>query len=295
MVVVHFCALSKPGLAEPASVKKIGTGIYVWQGDREKREPANCMWVIFKDYVVVIDANFPWGAKEILPQIRATTDKPIRFVLNTHYHGDHAYGNFVFVDQGAMIVSSEATDGEARTRGADGWVRWAEPGHTLKGAREEFPTLTFSDRFVLDDGTQRLEMIKLGPAHSKGDSIVYLPKQKIVATGDLCVTWPHGNNVGDASGSYKGWLRALDSMISLEVQTVVPGHGEIAGPKALVEQRTYLQGMVTQVRSGRQTGKTADEVFSRIDFHSYGFIASDAAANSTSIQAMYRRFDGGGD
>jgi len=49
------------------------------------------MWVIFNDYVLVVDANFPWGAREILPKIRATTNKPIRFVLNTHYHGDHAY------------------------------------------------------------------------------------------------------------------------------------------------------------------------------------------------------------
>jgi glyoxylase-like metal-dependent hydrolase (beta-lactamase superfamily II) len=66
------------------------------------------MWVIFNDYVLVVDANFPWGAREILPRIRATTNKPIRFVLNTHYHGDHAYGNAIFVDAGAMIVSSEA-------------------------------------------------------------------------------------------------------------------------------------------------------------------------------------------
>src|SRR5271168_1592624 len=79
--------------AEPGAVKQLAPGVYVWQGDRDKREPANCMWVIFKDYVVVVDANFPWATQEILSKIKSTTDKPIRYVLNTHYHGDHAYGN----------------------------------------------------------------------------------------------------------------------------------------------------------------------------------------------------------
>ena len=117
--------------AEPGEVKNLAPGVYVWQGDRDKREPANCMWVVFHDYELVVDANFPWGAREILPRIRATTNKPIRFVLNTHYHGDHAYGNAIFADAGAMIVSSEATDQEARSRGADGWAKWNDPAHSL--------------------------------------------------------------------------------------------------------------------------------------------------------------------
>jgi cyclase len=89
--------------AESGEVKNLAPGVYVWQGDRDKREPANCMWIIFNDYVLVVDANFPWGARKILPKIRATTNKPIRFVLNTPYHGDHAYGNAIFVD-GAVLI-----------------------------------------------------------------------------------------------------------------------------------------------------------------------------------------------
>src|SRR5580698_3953180 len=67
---------ARPGNAEPGAVQQIAPGVYVWQGDRDKREPANCMWVLFKDYVVVVDANFPWGAREILPKIKATSNKP---------------------------------------------------------------------------------------------------------------------------------------------------------------------------------------------------------------------------
>jgi cyclase len=280
--------------AEPGEVKNLAPGVYVWQGDRDKREPANCMWVIFNDYVLVVDANFPWGAREILPKIRATTNKPIRFVLNTHYHGDHAYGNAIFVDAGAMIVSSEATDKEARTRGADSWAKWNEQAHKLKETREEFASLTFSDHLVFDDGTQRVEFVRLGPAHSQGDTVAYLPKQHIVATGDLCVTWAHGNNTGDGGGSYKGWLAALDKMMSWRVTTVVPGHGEVAGREALQAQRAYLDGMWTKVQAAKQAGETSDQVIKDIDFHQYGLIASDAAANATSINTMFRRIEAGG-
>ncbi len=281
--------------AQPGTVKSIAPGVYVWQGDRDKREPANCMWVIFKDYVLVVDANFPWGAREILPQIKATTDKPIRFVLNTHYHGDHAYGNAVFVDAGATIVNSEATDKEARTRGADGWKNWNDQTHSLKDTREEFATLTFFDRLVFDDGTQRVEFIRLGPAHSQGDTVAYLPKQHIVATGDLCVTWKHGNNTADPGGSYKGWLAALDKMISWNLATVVPGHGPIANGEALQAQRAYLDGMWTKVQAAKAAGETPDQVVNALDFHTYGSIASDATANAASIRAMFHRIDAGGD
>jgi glyoxylase-like metal-dependent hydrolase (beta-lactamase superfamily II) len=90
-----------------------------------------------------------WGAREILSKIRATTNKPIRFVLNTHYHGDHAYGNEILVDAGAVIVSSEATDKEARTRGADGWTKWNDQAHSLNDTRQEFASLTMASSLRL--------------------------------------------------------------------------------------------------------------------------------------------------
>jgi cyclase len=277
--------------AEPGAVQKLGNGIYVWQGDPAKREIANCMWVIFNDYVVVIDANFPWGARDIIPKIKATTDKPIRYVLNTHYHGDHSYGDSVFTDLGAVIVSSEATDSENRT--STGFDTYNDAAHPLTGAHHVFAAITFSDRLVFDDGTQRIEMIRLGPAHSKGDSVAYLPKEKIVATGDLCVTWGIGNNVGDANNSYTGWLKALDTMIGWNLTTVVPGHGAVAGPEALESQKKFLAGMRDEVQAGIKAGKTADQLATELDMKKYGFIASDGPANASSIRNMYKHLTAG--
>jgi cyclase len=282
-----------PGIlhAEPEAVQKLGNGIYVWQGNPDKREPANCMWVIFKDYVVVIDANFPWAAREIIAHIKKTTDKPIRYVLNTHYHSDHSFGDSLFTDLGAVIVSSEATDVENRTSSA--FTKWNDAAHPLTGAHQEFAAITFSDRLVFDDGTQRVEMIRLGPAHSHGDSVAWLPKEKIVATGDLCVTWRIGNNVGDSGNSYDGWLKALDTMTSWNPTIVVPGHGDVSNTQALRVQKAFLAGMRSEVEAGIKAGKTADQLVNELDMKKYGFIASDGTANASSIRNMYRRLSAG--
>jgi glyoxylase-like metal-dependent hydrolase (beta-lactamase superfamily II) len=106
-VVVFICFMSKIARSEPGGVQRLADGVYAWQGEPDKGILANCLWVIFKEYVVVIDANYPWGAQEIIPQIKKTTDKPIRFVLNTHHHGDHSFGNSEFTKLGATIINSK--------------------------------------------------------------------------------------------------------------------------------------------------------------------------------------------
>src|SRR5688500_15993660 len=108
-------------LARAQKVTQLAPGVFFWQGDTEIRRPANCTWIIFKDYVLVIDANFPWGAREILPEIKRTTTKPIRFVFNTHYHADHSFGNGVFREEGAIIVSSRAAGAESHDKGEADW------------------------------------------------------------------------------------------------------------------------------------------------------------------------------
>lgn len=277
---------SSIGLAQDA-VRQLAPGVYLRAGHRDRRQPANCTWVVFRDYVVVLDGNFPWGAREILPEIKRTTDKPIRYVFNTHYHGDHSYGNSLYVDQGAAVVSSVATAEEMRTRGVAGWTNWHE-AHSLEGARPEPASIAFSDRLILDDGTQRVEFIREGPGHTAGDSVAYLPKQKILVTGDLCVTWPFGNNVADAAADYDGWLHALDRMASWGIDTVVPGHGPTGPVSVLRVQRDYLADMLAQVRAGIQAGKSADDLARTIDLRKHGTIANDAEANASSIRAMYR-------
>ncbi len=279
--------------ADNDRVRELAPGVYFWHGDAEKREPANCTWVIFKDYVLVIDANFPWGAREILPRVKASTNKPIRFVFDTHYHGDHSFGNSVFADTGASIICSEACAEELRTKGANGWNNWKDAAHPLTGAHLEPATITFDDKLILDDGTQRVEMTRVGPGHSRGDSVAYLPKQKILITGDLCVTWAAGNNVTDPDADPDNWIRALDKLSGWDAATVIPGHGSPATLPALKAQRNYLADMLKQVREGKRAGKSADRLAQEMNLSRHGTLASSSTGNAASIRAMFKRIGTG--
>ena len=100
--------------SQDQKVKELAPGVFFWQGETETRRPANCTWIIFNDYVLVIDANFPSGANVIIPKIKALTDKPIRFTFDTHHHGDHAYGNQVWLENGATPVAHEGVLAEMK-------------------------------------------------------------------------------------------------------------------------------------------------------------------------------------
>ena len=275
--------------AQNDRVRQLAPDVYMWQGDPDQRQPANCTWVIFKDYVLVIDANFPWGAREILPRIKATTSKPIRFVFDTHYHSDHTFGNSIFTDVGASIICSEACAEELRTKGAKGFQNWNDAVYPLTGAHFEPATITFTDGMVFDDGQHRVEITRVGPGHSKGDSVAYLPNEKILVTGDLCVTWSAGNNVADADADHENWLRALDRLEKWDVTTVIPGHGTPANKRALKAQRDYLADMLSQVRAGKLAGKSADQLAAEIDLSKHGNLAASRQGNASSIKAIYRK------
>src|SRR5262249_52577781 len=151
---------------------------------------SNNIWVVFEDYVVVIDANFPKEAADVIAAVKKTTDKPIRYVLDTHHHGDHAYGNAVFGQAGSSIVAQTNC---ARLLRVNGPKEFAEAGRGPTGRKDvaesrlKVPNVVFDDKLVLDDGTQRVEFLFLGHAHTAGDAFAYLPKQQLLCTGDACV------------------------------------------------------------------------------------------------------------
>jgi len=275
--------------AAESSVKELAPGVWVRMGDRTRNQPANSGWVIFNDYVLVIDANFPWGAREVLAEIRKTTNKPIKFVFNTHYHGDHAYGSSLFTDQGATLVCSEVCAQESRTKGQAGWDRNTATGEfSLKPYKLSHPTVVFADNMVFDDGVHRVEMHRGGPAHSKGDAIAWLPKESILFMGDMCVNWKFGNNVADADADHDNWVRALGKAIDMKPRTMVPGHGDLGGVPELQAQRAYLSDMIKQVRAGIAAGKSGDQLAESINLTSHK-IGSDPDRNKNSIRAMHKR------
>jgi phosphoglycerate dehydrogenase-like enzyme/glyoxylase-like metal-dependent hydrolase (beta-lactamase superfamily II) len=221
---------------------------------------SNNIWIVFKNYVVVIDANFPKEAGDVIEAIKKTTDKPIRYVLDTHQHGDHAYGNAVFAQAGASIISQANCARWLREKGAQ---EFAAAGRGPTGRKDvaastlKVPELVFEDKLVLDDGTQRVECLFLGHAHTPGDAFAYLPKHKILCTGDACVNGAF-NFMGHSDSA--SWIRALERAQQLEVKLVLPGHGPIAGQDVLEKQKRYFVELRQQVERGIEADKTAEDI-----------------------------------
>ncbi len=217
--------------AQVGEVKKLAPDVYFHEGDIKGKGHCNNGWVVFEDYVLVVDANFPSGAREIIPKIRAITDKPVRFAFNTHHHGDHAYGNQVWIEQGATPVAHTGVVEEMKKYetglfgGKPGrWEDTAKEREDVRGSKLKAPSVLFPDTLIFDDGVHRVELRYFGTAHTHGDGFAWLPKEKILFTGDACVNGPY-NYVGD--GQVGDWIQTLDRARALGAQVVGPGHGPL--------------------------------------------------------------------
>ncbi len=255
--------------AQVGEVRKLAPDVYFHEGDIKGKGHCNNGWVIFEDYVLVIDANFPSGAREIIPKIRAMTDKPIRFAFDTHHHGDHAYGNQVWVEQGATPVAHTGVIEEMRKYetgffggGKPGrWEDTAKEREDVRTAKLKPPSVLFPDTLIFDDGVHRVELRHLGTAHTHGDGFAWLPKEKILFTGDACVNGPY-NYVGD--GQVGDWIHTLDRARELGAQAVGPGHGPLGPASILEDQQTFFKEMYRTVKAASE-GKSPAEVQAAVE------------------------------
>jgi glyoxylase-like metal-dependent hydrolase (beta-lactamase superfamily II) len=253
---------------EVNSAVNVSKDVYFHQGDIEHQGHCNNGWIIFKDYVLVIDANFPSGAQNILPKIRALTEKPIRFAFDTHHHGDHAYGNQVWIDNGATPVAHTGVIEEMK-RYETGYYgdkpgRWEDTAKNrpdVSASRLAPPSVLFPRELYFDDGEHRVELIHLGVAHTHGDAVAWLPKEKILFTGDACVNGPY-NFVSD--GNVEKWIATLDAAKKLGAQAVCPGHGPRGAAGVLDDQQLFFKVLSESVRKRVKAKRTARQVFESI-------------------------------
>ena len=274
---------------EVRAVRQIAPGVYTRFGDRDVRQPANTSWIEFRQFVVVIEANTPWGIRAILPEIRKTTSKPIRYVFDTHYHWDHTQGNSVMVDEGVTVVCSRDCASELATKGKGEWDQMSKrtDEYSLAPYRMEQPTLVFGDFMAIDDGQRRLELKRVGPAHTIGDAVAFLPSEGILFTGDLCVNWRSGNNVGDRDADHPNWVRVLNDLATWKVKTVVPGHGDLGSIETLRAQSAFLEDLWKQVSAGKKAGRTVDQLLSEVNLARHGDFAADQQQNRSAIRQVF--------
>ena len=241
-------------------VQQVAPNVYFHEGDITKGH-CNQGWVVFKDFVLVIDGNFPSGVEVVLPKIKAITKKPIRFVVDTHHHGDHAYGNQAWAEAGATPIASAGALAEMKKYetgyyGRHPLGRWEWAAKSREDVRKSKllpPQIVFENKLVLDDGAMRAELLYLGNAHTHGDVFVWLPKQRILFSGDACVNGPY-NYMGD--GNSIDWLKTLDAAKALKPKTICPGHGARAEGSLVDDQKAYftaLHNAVTPLVKKKQT------------------------------------------
>ncbi len=269
-------------------VQRLAPGVYAYIGGEGS---TNSGFVVTDKGVIVIDSQGPRArALDLLSRIREKTGKPVTYVINTHYHGDHTFGNQYFHGR---IISHEETRRLLISEDKPHRKRFKKifGPDSLKGFRLTLPDITFDDRLDIYEGGRILTLIHPGPAHTKGDAYVYLRKERIVFTGDILykgrLPW-----LGD--GSVLGNIRALDAILGLKAKIYVPGHGGVATKKDVLEYKSYLLDLVREVKRLHASGKTMKEVSRDIRLPAYSGYLKYREWLPLNAAAVYRELYGKG-
>ena len=222
-----------------------------------------------------------------LAAIASVTDQPVRTLVNTHHHGDHTHGNWLF--GGATVVAHERTRTEVIAAGKPNFpgiwtpVDWGE-------IRLEPPFLTYADAVTLWVDELRCEVRHVGmPAHTTNDSIVWIPQRSLLFAGDLLF---NGGTPFLLMGSIAGAIRACEEVLKpLGARTIVPGHGEVAGPGLIDEVLGYLRFVADTARGGHEAGLTPLQTARETDLGRYaGWLDPERIVGN--LHRAYAELDG---
>jgi len=266
LAVLPLLLLYAPAHATLADVSEIAPGVYVHQGRYEVQSPenrgdiSNASFVVGSEAVAVIDTS---GSKvmgeELREAIRAVTDKPIKYVINTHMHPDHVFGNAAFKQDNPTYVGHYKLARALGTR-AESYMTANEQmigEKAFAGSEIILPTLAIKEPTTLDLGDRTLLLEPEPTAHTDNDLIVTDSKTDTLFLGDLLFS----GHIPTLDGSIKGWLAVLDALSKRKAARVVPGHGpkSMEFPQALGPERQYLATVEKDVRQAIAEGKTLSE------------------------------------
>jgi glyoxylase-like metal-dependent hydrolase (beta-lactamase superfamily II) len=246
--LVSIC--STVAAAEPV-VKPIGRGLYAYISDNDAS--ANSTFLVGDAGILVVDTglNATEGSK-LLRAIRQVSALPVKYIVNTHYHPDHQGGNTV-VGPSAVVITTDFT--RERTLALQ-----KDPG--MKAFHFEPADLTFQQQVILHVEPYSVQIYFPGKAHTSGDALVYFPQQRAISMGDLFL---NRSSPAMDDGSVESWIHALDHVLELPLENVVPGHFELATKSELKRFRDYLNDLYQQVRALKQANETLEQV--RHDIH----------------------------
>lgn len=262
-IAIRFCGIGlglaglwmvwSQGQQQPAplTMEKVSSNLYVIIGDG-----GNVAVMPTNEGVLVVDDKFARDAPQIMEKIKSISDKPVKYVLNTHQHGDHTGGNDIMMtEQKAQIL--------IHRNARDNMVAGKMPG---------LPQITFADEAeVFLDGKQVMAH-HYGRGHTNGDSVILFPSERVLHTGDLFVNGTAPFIDYSAHGSIVDWDQTIDKVLKLDFDTVIPGHGPVAKKADLVKWRTTIATLRTRAKTACAGG--AADAGKRIDAHDLGMGAN---------------------
>jgi cyclase len=233
--------------------EKVADGVYMLTG-----AGGNIGVSVGADGVLIIDDQFAPLTEKIKAAIAALTDKPIKFLLNTHYHGDHTGGNENLGNAGVVIVAQD----NARKRLSLDQVNPSNGRVTPAAPYAALPVITFNDTLSFHMNGDSIVVFHVAPAHTDGDAIVRFTRGNVVHMGDCLFNGRYPVIDVPAGGSIDGMIAAAERVLpTLAADTkLIPGHGPLADQAALQAFHDMLVGVRNKIRPLVKAGKTADEI-----------------------------------
>ncbi len=261
MLLISTVAFAASAAPEAPKTVELAPGVYAFIG---VNGGTNSGFVVTDEGVVVVDSQGPRElALAFKKAIAEKTDRPVLYVINTHYHGDHTFGNQYIAPSKAAIIAHEETRRAMIERDHAHRTRFKKffGEESLIGFNATPPGLTFTDRLTIRAGGRTIDLIHPGTAHTFGDAYVVVRDTGVVFTGDLAYN-RRLPLLGE--GDTTGAVAAIDDLVATGARTFVPGHGKVATAEDLVEYRRYLLALISEVRRLGAGGATRDEVASTI-------------------------------
>lgn len=282
-----------PALAEPLAMQEVGAGIYVHQGVHEDLSEdyhgdiCNVSFVVGSKGVAVIDTGGSLKVgKKLHGAVRLVTTLPILYVINTHVHPDHIFGNAAFVEDQAMFVGhvklADAMELRKETylRINNNWL-----GADFAGSEIIKPTIPVKDKLELDLGDRKLQLTAYPTAHTNTDITVLDSKTATLWTGDLLFV----ERTPSIDGDLKGWLAVIDQLKAVPAQQMVPGHGAIAKDWkiALDNEQRYLATLLGDIRASIKKGEVMEKAMDSAAASEKGKWALFDIVNRRNVNTVY--------
>jgi glyoxylase-like metal-dependent hydrolase (beta-lactamase superfamily II) len=258
----------------PLRIANVKPDLYMISG-----EGGNVAAYVTSAGVILVDDMFDRNHADILAQVKSVTSQPIRYILNTHQHDDHAGGDFKM-----LAIAGVVAHRNVRANLMDIKQPYYED---TPGTPIGLPNVTFTDEFALHLGGKEIRAKHFGRGHTNGDVIVYFPELKTIHTGDLFLgraaprvgaaqTRPPGVNIYvdyAQGGSFFEWTRTLDGALQLDFDTVIPGHGPVSTKDDVAKFRSDLEAMRARVAGLVRQGGTKEEMVRMLEAD-YGWRAT---------------------